>query len=150
MPDTPHRSPSRSLAAVVLAAGKGKRLRSKTPKVLFPVCGKPALWHVLRAAAAAKPTKLVVVVSHGAAEVMTAVRSWDLSPAPVFVDQGAPLGTGHAVLAVRRAVGRVDEVLVLGGDDPLVEGSHVRELLRVHRRTSVQYQAEPNHGSSVL
>lgn len=135
MPDEPHRSPSRSLAAVVLAAGKGKRLRSKTPKVLFPVCGRPALWYVLRAAAAAKPTKIVVVVSHGADEVIAAVRSWDVSPAPVFVDQGVPLGTGHAVLAARRAVGRVDEVLVLGGDDPLVEGSHVRELLRVHRRT---------------
>jgi bifunctional UDP-N-acetylglucosamine pyrophosphorylase/glucosamine-1-phosphate N-acetyltransferase len=120
---------------VVLAAGKGKRLRSKTPKVLFPVCGRPALWYVLRAAAAAKPTKIVVVVSHGADEVIAAVRSWDISPAPVFVDQGVPLGTGHAVLAARRAVGRVDEVLVLGGDDPLVEGSHVRELLRVHRRT---------------
>jgi len=135
VPDTPNRSPSRSLAAVVLAAGKGKRLRSKTPKVLFPVCGRPALWHVLRAAAAAKPTKIVVVVSHGADEVIAAVRSWDVSPAPVFVDQGVPLGTGHAVLAARRAVGRVDEVLVLGGDDPLVEGSHVRDLLRVHRRT---------------
>jgi bifunctional UDP-N-acetylglucosamine pyrophosphorylase/glucosamine-1-phosphate N-acetyltransferase len=135
VPDTPHRSPSRSLAAVVLAAGKGKRLRSKTPKVLFPVCGRPALWHVLRAAAAAKPTKIVVVVSHGAEEVIAAVRSWDVSPTPVFVDQGVPLGTGHAVLEARRAVGRVDEVLVLGGDDPLVEGSHVRELLRVHRRT---------------
>ena len=135
MPATPHRSPSRSLAAVVLAAGKGKRLRSKTPKVLFSVCGRPALWHVLRAAVAAKPTKLVVVVSHGADEVMDAVRSWDLSPTPVFVDQGVPLGTAHAVLAARRAVGRVDEVLVLGGDDPLVEGAHVRELLRVHRRT---------------
>jgi bifunctional UDP-N-acetylglucosamine pyrophosphorylase/glucosamine-1-phosphate N-acetyltransferase len=135
VPDTPNRSPSRSLAAVVLAAGKGKRLRSKTPKVLFPVCGRPALWHVLRAAAAAKPSKIVVVVSHGADEVIAAVRSWKLSPAPVFVDQGVPLGTGHAVLAARRAVGRVDEVLVLGGDDPLVEGSHVRELLRVHHRT---------------
>src|SRR5206468_2473722 len=88
-----------------------------------------------RAAAAAKPTKLVVVVSHGADEVKSAVRSWDLSPAPVFVDQGEPLGTGHAVLAAERAVGRAEEVLVLGGDDPLVEGSHVRELLRVHRRT---------------
>ena len=135
MPVTPQRSPSRSLAAVVLAAGKGKRLRSKTPKVLFPVCGRPALWHVLRAAAAAKPAKIVVVVSHGADQVIAAVRTWDISPKPVFVDQGVPLGTAHAVLAARRAIGRVDEVLVLGGDDPLVEGSHVRELTRVHHRT---------------
>jgi bifunctional UDP-N-acetylglucosamine pyrophosphorylase/glucosamine-1-phosphate N-acetyltransferase len=123
------------VTAVVLAAGKGKRLRSSTPKVLFPVCGRPALWFVLEAARAAKPTKIVVVVSHGRKHVEAAVRSWGVSPMPVFVDQGEPLGTGHAVLAAERAVGRADEVLVLGGDDPLVEGSHVRDLLRVHRRT---------------
>ena len=119
----------------MLAAGKGKRLRSSTPKVLFPVCGRPALWHVLEAARAAKPTKIVVVVSHGRKQVEAAVRSWDISPEPVFVDQGEPLGTGHAVLAAERAVGRADEVLVLGGDDPLVEHSHVGDLMRVHRRT---------------
>lgn len=126
---------ARSLAAVVLAAGKGKRLRSSNPKVLFPVCGRPALWHVVRAATAARPSKIVVVVGHGKEEVEAAVRSWGISPAPTFVDQGSPLGTAHAVLAAKRSIGRVDEVLVLGGDDPLVEGAHVRELLRVHRRT---------------
>ena len=131
----PSKTGSRSLAAVVLAAGKGKRLKSKLPKVLHPVCGRPALWHVLKAATASKPSKIVVVVSHGAGKVEEAVRSWDLAPVPVFVDQGELLGTGHAVLAAERAVGRVDEVLVLGGDDPLVEGHHVTRLLGVHRRT---------------
>jgi bifunctional UDP-N-acetylglucosamine pyrophosphorylase / glucosamine-1-phosphate N-acetyltransferase len=126
---------NRPLVAVVLAAGKGKRLRSSTPKVLLPVCGRPALWHVIEAARAARPKKIVVVVSHGKEQVEAVVRSWRISPEPVFVDQGDLLGTGHAVLAAERAVGRADEVLVLGGDDPLVEGTHVRELLRVHRRT---------------
>ena len=135
MPEKPKKSSSRTLAAVVLAAGKGKRLRSGTPKVLFPVCGRPALWHVLRAARAAKPARIVVVVSHGADEVTRAVRSWGVEPDPVFLDQGEPLGTAHAVSVAERAVGRVDEVLVMGGDDPLVEGYHVRDLLRVHRRT---------------
>ncbi len=124
-----------SLAAVVLAAGKGKRLKSKIPKVLHSVCGRPALWHVVRAALAAKPLRMVIVVSHGADQVLEAVRSWGISPGPVFVDQGEPLGTGHAVLAAEPAVGRAVEVLVLAGDDPLVEGRHVRDLLRVHRRT---------------
>ena len=85
------RSP-RTLAAVVLAAGKGERLRSATPKVLHPVCGRPALWHVLQLAAAAKPATIVVVVGHGADEVRAAVRSWDISPAPVFVTQARAAG----------------------------------------------------------
>jgi len=78
---------SRSLALVVLAAGKGKRMKSTAPKVLQPLCGRPVLWHVLHTARAAKPTRIVVVVGHGAVEVEAAVRSWDITPAPVFVHQ---------------------------------------------------------------
>jgi CTP:molybdopterin cytidylyltransferase MocA len=52
---------ARSLAAVVLAAGKGERLRSSTPKVLHPVCGRPLLWHALQVVRAAKPARIVVV-----------------------------------------------------------------------------------------
>ena len=55
-----------SLAAVVLAAGKGKRLRSARPKVLHPICGEPTLWHVLQLVLVAKPEKIVIVVGHGA------------------------------------------------------------------------------------
>jgi bifunctional UDP-N-acetylglucosamine pyrophosphorylase/glucosamine-1-phosphate N-acetyltransferase len=124
-----------TLAAVILAAGKGKRLRSATPKVLHPIVGRPALWHVLRAAAAAKPDRIAVVIGHGGDRVREAIRSWDVSPRPTFVEQSELLGTGHAVLAAERAVGRVDEVLVLAGDDPLVEGRHVKQVLGVHHRT---------------
>jgi bifunctional UDP-N-acetylglucosamine pyrophosphorylase/glucosamine-1-phosphate N-acetyltransferase len=127
--------PTRSLAAVVLAAGKGKRLRSATQKVLHPICGRPALWWVMRNVEAARPTKIVVVVGRGADEVEAAVRSWGLHPAPVFVDQGEPLGTGHAVMAAEGAVGRAREVLVIGGDFDPAAPAHIRELLRVHRAT---------------
>ena len=125
----------RSLAALVLAAGKGKRLKSSLPKVLHPVCGRPLLWHAVRNALAARPTKLVIVVSNGAEQVREAVASWGLKLAPVFVDQGELLGTGHAVLMAERAVGKVDEVLVVGGDFDPVAPDDVRRLLRVHRRT---------------
>ena len=127
--------PSRSLAAVVLAAGRGKRFRTATPKVLHPVCGRPLLWHAIANALAAKPQRLVVVVAPGADDVVDAVRSWDLTPRPTFVVQDEPLGTGHAVLAARGAVGRVDEVLVVGGDFDPVTPEDVRALLRLHRRT---------------
>ncbi len=128
---------SRSLALVVLAAGRGKRLKSSTPKVLQPVCGRPALWHVLQAGMAARPKKVVVVVGHGADEVEAAVRSWTLSPAPVFVRQPRQLGTGDAVSVARSKVGRVDDVLVMGGDFDPVTADDVKALVTSHRRSRV-------------
>jgi len=125
----------RTLAAVVLAAGKGKRMRSALPKVLHQVAGRPSLWHVIKAAQAAHPTWIVVVVSHESDLVRNAVASWSLKPEPVFVDQGRPQGTGHAVLISEKAVGDADDVIVLAGDDPLVSVEHVKELVRTHRRT---------------
>lgn len=125
----------RSLALVVLAAGKGKRLRSATPKVLHPICGKPALWHVLQAGLAARPTRIVVVVAPGADDVREAVRSWGLTPRPVFVEQPKQLGTGDAVRVAQSAVGRVEDVLVMGGDFDPVTPEGVRRMMTSHRRT---------------
>lgn len=131
----PSKSNARSLAAVVLAAGKGKRLKSNLPKVLHPVAGRPLLWHAVQNALAARPQRIVVLVGNGAERVEEAVRAWRISPEPVFVDQGEPLGTGHAVLAAEKAVGRADEVLVVGGDFDPVAPRDVRKLLATHRRT---------------
>ncbi len=129
-------SSKRSLAAVVLAAGKGKRLKSGTPKVLHPVVGRPLLWHATRNALAAKPSSLVFVLGNGADRVEQEVRSWGLKPEPAFVLQGDALGTGHAVLAAEKAVGKADQVLVVGGDFDPVAPDDVRALLRTHRRTA--------------
>jgi bifunctional UDP-N-acetylglucosamine pyrophosphorylase / glucosamine-1-phosphate N-acetyltransferase len=131
----PSKTKTRSLAVVVLAAGKGRRLKSTLPKVLHPVCGRPSLWHVLNAARQVRPERVVIVVSGGADEIEAAVRSWDLVDAPRFVDQGEPRGTGHAVAAAERAIGGVIDVLVMAGDDPLVEGRHARAVLSLHRRS---------------
>ena len=128
-------TPPRSLAAVILAAGKGKRLKSSIPKVLHPICGRPALWWAIRNAKAARPSRIVIVVHHGADAVRGAVRSWGIRPEPVFVEQGEALGTGHAVLVAEKAVGKVDDVLAMAGDFDPATPDHVRELLRVHRRT---------------
>jgi bifunctional UDP-N-acetylglucosamine pyrophosphorylase/glucosamine-1-phosphate N-acetyltransferase len=126
---------ARTLAAVVLAAGKGERLKSSTPKVLHPICGRPALWHALQGVRAARPTKIVVVVGHGADDVRAAVSSWGLEPKPVFVEQREQLGTGHAVLAAEHAVGRPHDVLVVGGDFDPVTGDDMKRLVGAHRRT---------------
>ena len=127
---------ARTLAAVVLAAGKGKRLKSSTPKVLHPICGRPALWHVLHGVLATKPNKIVVVVGHGADDVRAAVQSWGLKPAPVFVEQAEQLGTGHAVLEAEQAVGRAQDVIVVGGDFDPVTGDDLKRLVSAHRRNA--------------
>src|SRR5437867_11615126 len=88
------RSSRRTLAAVVLAAGEGTRMRSASQKVLTPVCGRPALWHALTTARSARPGRIVIVVGKKADDVRSAVRSWGLRPEPVFVEQDELLGTG--------------------------------------------------------
>jgi bifunctional UDP-N-acetylglucosamine pyrophosphorylase / glucosamine-1-phosphate N-acetyltransferase len=132
----PQSKTRRSLTAVVLAAGKGKRLKSSVPKVLHPLCGRPLLWHAVQNALAARPARLVFVVSNGSDRVREEVASWGLRVPVTFVDQGEPLGTGHAVMVAEQAVGRADEVLVVGGDYDPVTPTDVRQLVRVHRRTS--------------
>ena len=120
---------------MVLAAGRGKRLKSTTPKVLHPVCGRAALWHVLQAGIASRPTKIIIVVGHGADEVKSAVSSWGITPAPIFVEQTEQLGTGHAVMVAEKAVGRADDVLVANGDFDPVSPQDVRGLVGTHRRS---------------
>lgn len=140
------RRTSRSLAAVVLGAGKGERLKSGTPKVLHPVCGRPLLWHTLQAVRAAKPERVIVVIGHGADDVRDAVTSWGLMPAPVFVEQAEQLGTGHAVQLAEKAVGKVDDVLVANGDFDPITPADLRKVLATHRRTA----AAVTLGSTVL
>jgi bifunctional UDP-N-acetylglucosamine pyrophosphorylase / glucosamine-1-phosphate N-acetyltransferase len=126
---------SRSLAAVVLAAGKGERLKSGTPKALHTACGRPLLWHTLQVVRVAKPEHIVVVVGHGADDVRDAVGSWGLKPAPVFVEQAEQLGTGHAVQLAEKAVGKPDDVLVANGDFDPITPADLRKLMASHRRT---------------
>jgi bifunctional UDP-N-acetylglucosamine pyrophosphorylase/glucosamine-1-phosphate N-acetyltransferase len=115
-----------SLRAIVLAAGRGTRMRSDLPKVLFPVAGRPLLAWVLDAVAGASPDEILVVVGHGAGEVQQVL------PAGVrSVVQEPPLGTGHAVMVALEALGDVsgDTVLVVPGDTPLFRSETLRALV---------------------
>jgi bifunctional UDP-N-acetylglucosamine pyrophosphorylase/glucosamine-1-phosphate N-acetyltransferase len=131
---------------VVLAAGKGKRLRSDVPKVLHPVCGRPILWHTLQVVRAAKPARIVVVVGHGADDVREAVRSWRIEPTPIFVEQAEQLGTGHAVQLAEDVVGKTADVLVANGDFDPITTADLRKLLSSHRRSG----AAVTLGSTIL
>ena len=117
-----------------MAAGRGTRLKSRMPKALHPICGRPVVWHVLQAVRAVRPETVAVVVGHGRDEVQDAVESWEV-PLPIrFVHQDEPLGTGHAVMAAEEAVRASEDVVVLSGDEPLVTGPQLRDLLRLRRR----------------
>ncbi|MGC9529685.1 MAG: bifunctional UDP-N-acetylglucosamine diphosphorylase/glucosamine-1-phosphate N-acetyltransferase GlmU [Candidatus Bipolaricaulaceae bacterium] len=117
------------LDVLVLAAGKGTRMRSRIPKVLHCLAGLPLLEHVIRSAETLSGPRIVVVVGHGGGEVRSAFAERGLT----FVDQGEPLGTGHAVLAARPAI-TAPRFLVLPGDVPLVPSEALTALLDFHRR----------------
>lgn len=123
-------------AAIVLAAGKGTRMKSSTAKVLHAANGRPLAFYAVRQAIAAGCGPVVVVVGHQAGDVREALTRL-LPGAPlVFAQQEEQLGTAHAVLCARRALSRhKGRILILYGDVPLVELSTLRGLVAAGRRS---------------
>ncbi len=118
------------VAVVVMAAGEGTRMRSRLPKVLHEVAGVPLVLHVLRAAAALRAQRTLVVVRHGGDDVRAALAGVDVT----CVDQGPRDGTAAAVAATRSLLeGRYPTVVVLNGDAPLVTGESLSRLLQTQR-----------------
>lgn len=110
---------------VILAAGTGKRMRSALPKVLHPLAGRPLLSHVIETARSLEPTRLVVVIGHGAEKVREAVAAPDVQ----FAVQEQQLGTGHAVQQALPLVDPSVPTLVLYGDVPLTRASTLQRLI---------------------
>lgn len=130
------------LAAVVLAAGEGTRMRSERPKPLHRLCGRPMVLHVLDALAELQLDRAVVVVGHGASRVTKAVGDEAPDGLPVvFVEQRVQRGTGDAVLVALTAFPDGDDdadetdIVVLPGDTPLLRPPTLAALVRDHRRT---------------
>lgn len=116
--------------AIVLAAGQGKRMKSKLYKVLHPVCGKPMVGHVLSAVQQAGCERTIVVVGHGA----EAVKSY-LGSSAEYVLQEQQLGTGHAVKqAGPLLAGEEGTTIVICGDTPLVTAETLEALVELHTR----------------
>ncbi|HEY5764922.1 MAG TPA: bifunctional UDP-N-acetylglucosamine diphosphorylase/glucosamine-1-phosphate N-acetyltransferase GlmU [Candidatus Deferrimicrobiaceae bacterium] len=117
-------------AAIVLAAGKGKRMRSALPKVAHPVGGRPMLWHVLQAARSAGIREIVVVLGHGRDALRETVARFGAKVAVQEVQRG----TGDAARIGLSEVSRgAREVVVLCGDAPMIRPSTVRSLLAAKR-----------------
>jgi bifunctional UDP-N-acetylglucosamine pyrophosphorylase/glucosamine-1-phosphate N-acetyltransferase len=115
---------------VILAAGKGTRMKSAMPKVLHPAGGLPLIEHVLRAADALKPATTVLVVGHLAAQVQEALSK---RPGLRFALQEPQLGTGHALLqAEPHLAGATGTVVLLSGDVPLLRAETLADLVQRH------------------
>jgi bifunctional UDP-N-acetylglucosamine pyrophosphorylase/glucosamine-1-phosphate N-acetyltransferase len=120
----------KNLSAIILAAGKGTRMKSATPKVLHRVSGLPMLAYPVNVLKGLKAGKVVVVVGHGAETVRSAFKASGLS----FVHQKDQLGTGHAVMCAMKGLKGVrGDVLILSGDVPLITAETVKGLLKLHR-----------------
>lgn len=117
------------VATIILAAGKGTRMRSDLAKVLHPVCGKPMVFYPVEIARNVGSELIVLVVGHQADVVRRSVYGDDL----VFVDQREQLGTGHAVLQTKGALEHFNgTILILCGDVPLLLPSTVESFLASH------------------
>ena len=122
----------KELAVVVLAAGKGRRMKSDLAKVLHLLSARPLLAYVLGTVSALKPQRRVVVVGHQA----EAVKSAFTDPSINFVEQTEQLGTGHAVQQAEACLQDFEgDVLILCGDMPLMKSSTLEQLIRHHRKT---------------
>lgn len=116
-----------SITSIILAAGEGKRMYSKLPKVLHKVCGAPLVQHVINCARLLGDEEPVVVVGHGAEQVMQAVSGVR------FAMQEKQLGTGHAVMQAEKYITDGD-ILILYGDVPLLRAEVLKDMRDTHRR----------------
>ena len=117
------------VTAILLAAGQGTRMKSSLPKVLHPVAGKPMIWHALEAIKQSTTEKPVVVVGHGADEVIKY-----LGDSAQTVLQEPQLGTGHAVMQAEALLkGKTDLVVVCYSDMPLLRGETLQKLVETQK-----------------
>lgn len=117
---------------IILAAGKGTRMKSELPKVLIPLKGKPMIEHLVASVIESQVTdRPVVIVSPGSQDLIKAALSnYDLE----YVIQEEPLGTGHAVACARGVVAdKADNVIVFNGDSPFLNSDSIKRLAENHR-----------------
>jgi bifunctional UDP-N-acetylglucosamine pyrophosphorylase / glucosamine-1-phosphate N-acetyltransferase len=120
----------KDVAILILAAGKGTRLKSSLAKVLHSAGGRPLIEHVVRACLPLHAKKIIAVVGHQAEKVQAIVEPLEAET----VLQQPQNGTGHAILVAKRAIGNAKFLLVLPGDAPLVRTETLKALIEKHRK----------------
>ena len=121
----------RPLSAIILAAGKGTRMKSSRAKVTFPIAGKPMVQRVVNTALAVDCHKIAVVIGYLKESVIACLEEDDRL---IFVEQTEQLGTGHAVTCAKEAFEHEDsDVLILCGDVPLLSKATLDHLIETHR-----------------
>lgn len=123
------------LKAVILAAGKGTRMKSDLPKVVHEILGKPLVYYAMKAAKEAGAEEICVVVGYGADLVQEKVKqaAEELKLKVDFALQREQLGTGHAVRCAKEFIGEEGQTMILFGDTPLITGRTLKELLEFHK-----------------
>jgi bifunctional UDP-N-acetylglucosamine pyrophosphorylase / glucosamine-1-phosphate N-acetyltransferase len=121
-----------SVTAIILAAGKSTRMKSRRPKPLHEICGRPMLEYVLRACYEAECDRVLVVVGHGKDEIISQFGS---DKRIHWIEQTEQLGTGHAARMCESELKKHSgDVLILTGDGPLIRGQVLQTLLAAHRQ----------------
>lgn len=122
--------------AIILAAGKGSRMKSETLKVLHKVAGKPVLQYVVDAVNACGMDEIYIVIGHQGEQVEAAIQDKKVS----FVEQKEQLGTGHAVMQVLPQLTDTQDatILVLAGDCPLISPNTIAKLLQMHEESNAR------------
>ncbi len=121
------------LGVVILAAGQGTRMKSSLPKVLHPIEAKPMFQHVIDAARQLEPEQIVIVYGHGGERVRESIIDDTL----IWAEQAEQLGTGHAVEQGMPYLEKVDKVLVLYGDVPLIKARTLDTLVACETQLSL-------------
>ncbi|MGR9086574.1 MAG: bifunctional UDP-N-acetylglucosamine diphosphorylase/glucosamine-1-phosphate N-acetyltransferase GlmU [Gammaproteobacteria bacterium] len=113
------------ITTIILAAGKGTRMRSELPKILHKVAGKPLLRHVYEMSSQLQNNRIKIIYGHGAEQVLETLHDLDAD----WIEQKQQLGTGHAVQQVQDQIDAEDTVLILYGDVPLLKLGTVKQML---------------------
>ena len=128
------------LKAIILAAGKGTRMKSEKPKVVHEVLGKPMVYYSIEAARAAGCDKVCVIVGYKAEEVEKSIKDTyaklgkteEMQDVVSYALQTEQLGTGHAVKCASDFIGTEGDVVVLCGDTPLLNGKTLEQAIKKH------------------
>lgn len=128
--------------SIILAAGEGSRMKSDIPKTLHKVCGKEMIKYIIEASINSGIDKNVVVLGHGKEEVGHNIKDMNLITVEQPIGEGAPYGTGYAVMAAESYIDDEDTVLILCADGPLIRKETLTEFLNYHSNN--------DYGASVM